>query len=172
MFKNKYIWLNIVFCLVVNPNILSLIKLNYFIALLLCLTIRKKEAIQPVKPLKNFVIEKKTNEHDEEEIEREIQSQLQARQGARNMNEIKKQEPVPLSAEPKLNYAPQIVEFSNDNQENPSSKKKVVKKRIVKMMKDGKLVAEKEEILDEEGNVLRTEIRKEGNLLDDNEISG
>lgn len=88
------------------------------------------------------------------------------------MNEIKKQEPVPLSAEPKLNYAPQIVEFSNDNQENPSSKKKVVKKRIVKMMKDGKLVAEKEEILDEEGNVLRTEIRKEGNLLDDNEISG
>jgi len=42
------------------------------------------------------------------------------------------------------------------------SSKKVVKKRIVKMMKQGKLVAEKEEILDEEGNVIRTEIRKEG----------
>ena len=34
------------------------------------------------------------------------------------------------------------------------SSKKVVKKRIVKMMKQGKLVAEKEEILDEEGNVI------------------
>ncbi|CAI2379529.1 unnamed protein product [Moneuplotes crassus] len=42
------------------------------------------------------------------------------------------------------------------------SSKKVVKKRIVKMMKQGKLVAEKEEILDAEGNVIRTEIRKEG----------
>ena len=42
------------------------------------------------------------------------------------------------------------------------SSKKVVKKRIVKMMKQGKLVAEKEEILDEDGNVIRTEIRKEG----------
>jgi hypothetical protein len=42
------------------------------------------------------------------------------------------------------------------------SSKRVVKKRIVKMMKQGKLVAEKEEILDEEGNVIRVEIRKEG----------
>ena len=42
------------------------------------------------------------------------------------------------------------------------SSKKVVKKRIVKMMKQGQLVAEKVEILDEEGNVIRTEIRKEG----------
>jgi|JI9StandDraft_1071089.scaffolds.fasta_scaffold98355_2 hypothetical protein len=36
------------------------------------------------------------------------------------------------------------------------SSKKVVRKRIVKMMKQGKLVAEKEEILDEEGKVIRT----------------
>jgi hypothetical protein len=42
------------------------------------------------------------------------------------------------------------------------SSKKVVKRRIIKMMKQGKLVAEKEEILDEDGKVIRTEIRKEG----------
>lgn len=41
------------------------------------------------------------------------------------------------------------------------SSKKVVRKRIVKMMKQGKLVAEKEEILDEEGNVVRTQLRKD-----------
>lgn len=41
------------------------------------------------------------------------------------------------------------------------SSKKVVRKRIVKMMKQGKLVAEKEEILDEEGNVVWTQLRKD-----------
>lgn len=147
-------------------------SLTIDIALLLCLTMKKKEAIQPVKPIKNFVIEKKTKEHDEEEIEKEIQTQLQARKGSSGGVQVKKQEPVALSAEPRYSYSPQIIEYSNDNQENISSKKKIVKKRIVKMMKDGKVVAEKEEILDEEGNVLRTEIRKEGNLLDNDEISG
>jgi hypothetical protein len=36
-----------------------------------------------------------------------------------------------------------------------------VRKRIVKMMKQGKLVAEKEEILDEEGKVIKTQLRKD-----------
>ena len=147
---------------------------------------RKREAIQPVVPVKNFIIEKKVKEHDEEEIEREIQNQLQARRGARNTNESRHKEHAPVSAQPNnticlsntirlifyCSYAPQVVEYSPDYEENKSSNKKVVKKRIVKMMKDGKLVAEKEEILDEEGNVLRTEIRKEGSLKDNEEISG
>ncbi|CAI2378651.1 unnamed protein product [Moneuplotes crassus] len=50
----------------------------------------------------------------------------------------------------------------NRSSRGSGSSKKVVKKRIVKMMKQGKLVAEKEEILDAEGNVIRTEIRKQG----------
>lgn len=46
-------------------------------------------------------------------------------------------------------------------QRSEGSSKKVVKKRIIKMMKDGKLVAEKEEILDEEGNVIKTQMRRD-----------
>ena len=92
------------------------------------------------KKQRNFVIEKRTAEHDEDEIEAEIARQLEARRNS-----------------------PERQTYSNQAQNvSPGSSKKVVKKRIVKMMKDGELVAEKEEILDEEGNVLKTQMRREG----------
>lgn len=127
---------------------LNLWLTSYIALLLYCIWKRSKEAITPNK---TFVIEKRSSEDDEQEIDREIQRQLTA----------KKESPVKSAAvapesEDRKTYSRQAVNHS------PNSDKKIVKKRIVKMMKDGVLVAEKEEILDEEGNVIKTQIRKEG----------
>jgi hypothetical protein len=130
-----------------------LFKLNMwltsYIALLLFCTMKKRK--EAVVPKKTFVIEKRSVEDDEAEIEREIQKQLEAKRESPQ----KSAAVVPDSEERKT--------YSNQaHNQSPNSSKKVVKKRIVKMMKDGLLVAEKEEILDEEGNVLKTQIRREG----------
>lgn len=77
---------------------------------------------------------------DENEINREIDNQLKNRVNA-NMNQA--QNP------------------PNEGKAPNSSSKKVVKKRVVKMMKDNQLVALKEEILDEDGNILKTYVRKD-----------
>lgn len=119
------------------------------IAILLALFYQRK----PVIPTKKFVIERKNDAEDDDEIEREIQRQLEAKINAQR-------EPVQQQhqeVEQKLAHEILPAQASPDG----SSSKKIVKKRIVKMMKDGKLVAEKEEILDEEGNVLKTQIRKQ-----------
>lgn len=128
---------------------------------------RKKETVQSKKP-KTFVSERKPDQQNEEEIDKEIQRQLQNRVAAATRRE---EVPVALGM-PEVSAHPEPVEkrtYSNQAQNvqdvargSNSSSKKVVKKRVVKMMKDGKLVAEKEEILDEEGNIIKTQIRKEG----------
>lgn len=195
--------------------LLGLLLLSMLLAWLLCFHRRKTEKVQvekkPESPQKKFIIEKKTKEEDEEEIEREIARTLQARVDANKREQVSRApEPAPVAvireeekkveaqaqaqvqalaqsqaqAQAQVQAARQEVASAvqeNKNkvlQESPGgsqnsdgrqrssrgsgSSKKVVKKRIVKMMKQGKLVAEKEEILDEEGNVIRTEIRKEG----------
>lgn len=183
--------------------LLGLLLLSMLLAWLLCFHRRKTEKVQvekkPESPQKKFIIEKKTKEEDEEEIEREIARTLQARVDANKREQVSRApEPAPapvpvireeekkveVQAQAQVQAARQEVASAvqeNKNkvlQESPGgsqnsdgrqrssrgsgSSKKVVKKRIVKMMKQGKLVAEKEEILDEEGNVIRTEIRKEG----------
>lgn len=130
---------------------------------------RKKETVQSKKP-KTFVSERKPDQQNEEEIDKEIQRQLQNRVAAAAAT---RREEVPVAlGMPEVSAHPEPVEkrtYSNQTQNvqdvargSNSSSKKVVKKRVVKMMKDGKLVAEKEEILDEEGNIIKTQIRKEG----------
>lgn len=111
-----------------------------------------KKRKEPVIPTKKFVIEKRNVQDDEDEIEREIQRQLEA----------KKQSPLRSAPAPVVQTEERKTYSNQAHNQSPESSKKVVKKRIVKMMKDGQLVAEKEEILDEEGNVLKTQIRREG----------
>jgi len=131
------------------------------IAILLALFFWQKRP--SLQPRKKFVIEKRTKEEDEDDIEAEIQRQLKAKaesQAPRKiLEEIKREDIDAGSSGPpeKETYLASNV----NNIPGETSSKKVVKKRIVKMMKDGKLVAEKEEILDEEGNVLRTQFKKD-----------
>jgi hypothetical protein len=171
--------------------LLGLLGLAMLLAYLLCAGRKKRETVvKQVKqdsPKKKYVIEKKTKEEDEEEIEKEIIRQLETRVKAKSpprnvlQEEVKKvvieekkeirapaPAPVPMTGGAAVtNTRPESPGSSQRSAGKRSSRgsgssKKVVKKRIVKMMKQGKLVAEKEEILDEEGNVIRTEIRKEG----------
>lgn len=129
------------------------------IAILLALFYQKKSII----PKKKFVIEKVHKEHDEDEIEAEIQRQLEAKIAEKQRRNYDNED-VKVEQSPQAVGAGAPVQRrspSNKSGEEGGSSKKVVKKRIVKMMKDGVLIAEKEEILDEEGNVLRTQIRKD-----------
>ena len=169
--------------------LLGLLLLSMLLAWLLCAGRRRREAVvaAPIvqeSPKKKFVIEKRTKEEDEEEIEREIARQLEQRAQAREKSPVRQEI---VEEEKKLEQAHEVKAVNTGapgtkvQHERPASpgassrsggrqrssrgsgsSKKVVKKRIIKMMKQGKLVAEKEEILDEEGNVIRTEIRKEG----------
>ena len=169
--------------------LLGLLLLSMLLAWLLCAGRRRREAVvaAPIvqeSPKKKFVIEKRTKEEDEEEIEREIERQLEQRAQAREKSPVRQEI---VEEEKKLEQAHEVKAVNTGapgtkvQHERPASpgassrsggrqrssrgsgsSKKVVKKRIIKMMKQGKLVAEKEEILDEEGNVIRTEIRKEG----------
>lgn len=137
--------------------LLGLLLLAALLALLLCSQRHKKEIVQ--KKVRNFVIEKQTKEQDEEEIEKEIERQLKQRVDAKRNSqgeEVKVAEPVQQVEAARPQHSAERGRSSRG-----SSSKKVVKKRIVKMMKEGKLVAEKEEILDEDGNVLSTHIRKD-----------
>lgn len=168
--------------------LLGLLLLSMLLAWLLCAGRKKREAVvaEPVvqeSPKKKYVIEKRTKEEDEEEIEREIARQLEQRVKAkspprqREVEEVKKvvvEERKEAAAQPTTTVGAGVAQNRPESpggsqrsagkrsSRGSGSSKKVVKKRIVKMMKQGKLVAEKEEILDEEGNVIRTEIRKEG----------
>ena len=123
------------------------------IALLLFCTMRKAKKVEIKKPQRTFAIEKINKEQDEAEIEAEIEAQLQARRKASQL-EANRDEEVREIVEEKQVY-------SNEAQnQTPGSNKRVVKKRIVKMMKQGELIAEKEEILDEEGNIIKTQMKK------------
>jgi Ulp1 family protease len=126
---------------------------------------RHKEKIEPKKPGRNFVIERRTKEQDEEEIEKEIQRQLEVKMSS--AKRVTRQEAkIGEESNKRRDYSSQevnqAIEGSYGGQASPGSSKKVVKKRVVKMMKDGIQVAEKEEILDEDGNIIRTIVKRDG----------
>ena len=107
---------------------------------------------------KKYVIENKPKKGDDEaiieaEIERQLQENMAKRQQETNQIKISENEMV---------SSPAPVENSQsltENLDKESSEKKVVKKRVVKMLKAGEIVAEKEEVLDKEGNVVQVNIR-------------
>jgi len=175
----------------------------------------KREKIEPKKqPGRNFVIEKKAKNDDEEEIEREIEKELRAKKSSLTRKEEQpvaigfvmnegngrntyssqaQQQQVHSSARAEANNLGRAVNANMQHAEemtlgqaegvhrthmeeqnlgqavsanmnyadngSQNSSKKVTKKRIIKMMKDGKQIAEKEEILDEDGNVIKSSIR-------------
>lgn len=113
----------------------------------------RRDKGKPMPPRKIICIERKVAEEDADEIERQIEDQLAARKVQKEA--LQANPPAPVERKTYSNQAPP------NNEKATSSSKKVVKKRVVKMMKDGQLVGEREEILDEDGNVIRAQARGE-----------
>lgn len=140
------------------------------------------------EPERKFVIKRKLDEEDEAQVDAEIAAHLKSvalqkeKQMRSEEEEKKKIEEESKSIQRQRGASNHEAAGSDDGRasvksgrsgrssRSPGSRgsgsqggssKKVVRKRIVKMMKQGKLVAEKEEILDEEGKVIRTQLRKD-----------
>ena len=125
------------------------------IGILLCCTMRKKRQKEEVvvEKKREFSIQREVREQDEQEIEAEIERQLVERRSAsmaKRHSEGQKE-----GYEQRQTYSSQA---QGQTEVSPTSSKKIIKKRVTKMMRHGEVVGQREEILDEEGNVLKSQI--------------